>query len=120
VKSLDGGDPSRPHPSPESTKHEAITLGRGLTHDPEFARWARQGANLGPQLRNAVEPEGLRQDLRLEVFDETGQPVLAYTLFRCRVSEFQVLADLDAQANAVLIEMIRLENEGWERVALLK
>jgi len=30
------------------------------------------------------------------------------------VSEFQTLSDLDANANAVAIQSIKLENEGWE------
>jgi hypothetical protein len=33
----------------------------------------------------------------------------------CWVSEYQALPDLDADAPVVVIEFIKLENEGWER-----
>jgi len=56
-----------------------------------------------------------RKDVILEVYNEAGQLVIAYRLFRCWVSEFQSLPDLDANANAVAIQHIKLENEGWER-----
>ena len=47
--------------------------------------------------------------------DEAGQLALAYKVYRCWVSDYQALPDLDANANAVAIEQIKLENEGWER-----
>ncbi len=47
--------------------------------------------------------------------DHGGQLVLAYKIYRCWVSEFEMLPDLDANANAIAIERIKLENEGWER-----
>ena len=31
------------------------------------------------------------------------------------MSEYQALPELDANANAVAIQHIKLENEGWER-----
>ena len=49
------------------------------------------------------------------MFNEAGQIVLAYKVFRCWVSEYQALPDLDANANAVMLEKIKLENEGFER-----
>ena len=59
--------------------------------------------------------ERLRKDIVLELYNEAGQLVLAYKVYRCWVSEYEVLPDLDANANAVAIEHITLENEGWER-----
>jgi len=44
-----------------------------------------------------------------------GQKVLAYKVYRCWVSEYQALPDLDANANAVALQHIKLENEDWER-----
>jgi phage tail-like protein len=41
--------------------------------------------------------------------------VHSYKLFRAWVSEFQALPGLDASANAVAIQTLKLENEGWER-----
>ncbi|MGH9937590.1 MAG: phage tail protein, partial [Blastocatellia bacterium] len=46
-----------------------------------------------------------------------GQKVLAYKVYRCWVSDYQAMPDLDANANAVAIQTIKLENEGWERDA---
>ncbi len=56
-----------------------------------------------------------RKDIIIEVYNEAGQVVLAYKVYRCWVSEFQALPDLDASANAIAIQTIKLENEGWER-----
>ena len=56
-----------------------------------------------------------RKDIYLEFYNEAGQLVIAYKIYRCWVSEYQALPDLDANANAIAIEHIKLENEGWER-----
>jgi hypothetical protein len=44
---------------------------------------------------------------------EAGQVVLAYKVYRCWVSEYQALPDLDA--DAVAFESLTLQHEGWER-----
>ena len=62
-----------------------------------------------------VSLKDFRQDLIIELYNESGQTVLAYKVYRCWVSEYQALPDLDANANAVAIQHIKLENEGWER-----
>ena len=46
-----------------------------------------------------------------------GQKVLAYNVFRCWVSEYQALPELDAGGNAVTIRTLKLQNEGWDRDA---
>ena len=56
-----------------------------------------------------------RKDIIIEVYNEAGQLAIAYKVYRCWVSEFQALPDLDANANAVAIQHLKLENEGWER-----
>ena len=115
VKHREGGDPSSTRKSPGRTEYEAITLERGVTHDPEFERWANKVWNYASGLGTEVSLKDFRRDIRIEVYNEAGQLVLAYHVFRCWVSEFQAQADLDANANAVLIQSIKLENEGWER-----
>jgi phage tail-like protein len=110
-----GGDPSTSRKSPGRTKFEAITLERGVTHDPEFERWANKVWSFGAGLGAEVSLKDFRKDLIIEVYNETGQLALAYKVYRCWVSEFQAQADLDANANAVLIQTLKLENEGWER-----
>jgi len=110
-----GGDPSTSRKSPGRTKFEAITLERGVTHDIEFERWANKIWNFGAALGAEVSLKDFRKDIIIEVYNEAGQVVLAYNVYRCWVSEYQALPDLDANANAVAIQNIKLENEGWER-----
>ncbi|HKE00073.1 MAG TPA: phage tail protein [Planctomycetota bacterium] len=115
VKHRDGGDPSSTRKSPGRTEFEAITLERGVTHDTEFEKWANKVWNLGSGLGAEVSLKDFRKDVLLEVYNEAGQLAIAYKVFRCWVSEFQALPDLDANANAVAIAHLKLENEGWER-----
>jgi len=115
VEHREGGNPSTANKSPGRTKYEAITLERGVTHDLEFERWANKVWNFGAGLGSEVSLKDFRKDLIIEVYNEAGQLVLAYKVFRCWVSEYQALPDLDANANAVAIQTLKLENEGWER-----
>lgn len=110
-----GGDPSTVMRSPGQTKYEAITLERGVTHDPAFERWANKVWNTGAGLGREVSLADFRKDVILEVYNEAGQLVIAYQIFRCWVSEFQALPELDASANAVAIQSLKLEHEGWVR-----
>jgi phage tail-like protein len=114
VKHREGGDPSTSRKSPGRTEYEAITLERGVTHDPEFEIWANKVWNFG-SVGEEVSLKDFRKPIILEVYNEAGQKAIAYKIFRCWVSEFQALPDLDANANAVAIQMLKLENEGWER-----
>ena len=115
VKHRDGGDPSSSRKSPGRTEYEPITLDRGVTHDLEFETWARKVWNLHGGLGAEVSLKDFRKDITIELYNEAGQLVQAYNVFRCWVSEFQPLPDLDANANAVAIQHIKLENEGFER-----
>lgn len=115
VEHREGGDPSTPHRSPGLTKFEAITLERGVTHDTDFELWANKVWNYGSGLGAEVSLKDFRKDVILELYNEAGQLVLSYKIYRCWVSEFQALPELDANANAVAIQTIKLENEGWER-----
>jgi phage tail-like protein len=115
VRHREGGDPSSSRKSPGRTEYEPITLERGVTHDPEFEKWANKVWNFGAQLGSEVSLKDFRKEITLELYNEAGQLAIAYKIYRCWVSEFQSLPDLDANANAVAIQHIRLENEGWER-----
>jgi phage tail-like protein len=117
VKHREGGDPSSTRKSPGRTDFDAITLDRGVTHDPEFENWANKVWDFGSGLGAEVSLKDFRKDIIIEIYNEAGQKALAYKVFRCWVSEYQATADLDANANAVLIQHIKLENEGWERDA---
>jgi phage tail-like protein len=113
VSHRSGGDPSSSRKSPGRTEYDPITLERGVTHDVAFEQWANKVWNYGSA--EEVSLKDFRKDLILEVCNEAGQVAIAYKIFRCWVSEWQALPDLDANANAVAIQHIRLENEGWER-----
>ena len=115
VEHRNGGDPSTSRKSPGRSKYEAITLERGVTHDTEFEKWANKIWNFGSGLGKEVSLQDFRKDIIIEVYNEAGQLALAYKVYRCWVSEFQALPDLDANANAVAIQTLKLENEGWER-----
>jgi phage tail-like protein len=115
VEHREGGDPSSARKSPGRTKFEAITLERGVTQDLEFERWASKVWNLGSQPGGEVSLKDFRKQITIEVLNEAGQVALAYRVLNCWVSEFTAQADLDANANATLIQSLKLENEGWER-----
>ncbi|NTU85481.1 MAG: phage tail protein, partial [Chloroflexales bacterium] len=112
VEHREGGDPSTSRKSPGRTKYEAITLERGVTHDLEFERWANRVWSLGAGLGAEVSLRDFRKDLIIELYNEAGQLAIAYKVYRCWVSEFQALPELDANANAVAIQTLKLENEG--------
>ena len=111
----EGGDPSTERKSPGRTSYDPITLERGVTHDPEFEKWANKVWNFGSGLGSEVSLKDFRKDITIEMYNEAGQLAIAYNVFRCWVSEYQALPELDANGCAVAIQMIKLENEGWER-----
>ena len=115
VEHREGGDPSMFRKSPGQTKFDPITLERGVTHDTAFEDWANLIYRLGAALGSQEGLKDFRKDIIIEFYNEAGQLALAYKVYRCWVSEYQALPILDAAANAVAIQHIKLENEGWER-----
>jgi phage tail-like protein len=115
IKHRTGGDHSTSRKSPGRTEYEPITLERGVTHDLEFEKWANKVWNYSGGLGAESSLKDFRSDLYIEVYNEAGQLVIGYKVYRCWVSEYQALPDFDANGNAVAIQQIKLENEGWER-----
>lgn len=115
VEHREGGDPSLSRKSPGRAKYEPVTLERGVTHDVEFERWANKVWNFGSGLGAETSLRDFRKDIIIELMNEAGQLVIAYKVYRCWVSDFTAQPDLDANANAVAIQSIVLQNEGWER-----
>jgi phage tail-like protein len=112
VTHREGKDPSMSRLSPGTWRFEPITLERGVTHDLEFENWA----NLSYSVSDAdMSLKNFRKDIIINLLNEQGAVVKAFKVYRCWVSEYQVLPDLDANGNAVAIELIVVENEGWER-----
>jgi phage tail-like protein len=114
VKHRDGGDKNT-RKLPGRTEYEAVTLERGVTHDDAFGQWASKGTAFLKKSAATVSLPDFRKDITIEMYNETGQKVIAYHLSRCWVSEYQALPDLDANANAVAIQHLKLENEGWHQ-----
>ncbi len=120
VRHRAGGDPAAMRVSPGQTQYAPIRLEQGLTFDPTFEEWAgklwyypNQGA-----LGQEVSLADFRKDITLDFYNEAGQKVISYTIYRCWVSEYVALPELDANANGVAIQSVVLENEGWNRTTL--
>jgi phage tail-like protein len=114
VEHREGSDPSAVRKSPGRTTFDAITLERGVTHDAAFEDWANLVWRRGVSA-NEVTLSSFRKDIVIELLNEAGQVVIAYKVYRCWVSEFVALSDLDANTAAVAFQHITLQNEGWER-----
>lgn len=113
VTHREGGDPSTSRVSPSVWKFEAITFERGLTHDPEFENWANLIYSTDGDA--AISLEKFRKDLIIELLNEQGVVAKSYKVYRCWVSEYEALPQLDSNAHAVAIEHMVVQNEGWER-----
>ena len=115
VQHREGGDPSATHKSPGQTTYEPIVLMRGRTHDTEFEQWANKVWNFGSGLGAEVSLKDFRKDMMIELYNEAGQLVMAFKVYRCWPSEYVALSDLDANDTSVAFESITLQHEGWER-----
>ena len=116
IKHRSGGNPATSYKLPGRTEYDPITLERGVTADTVFEQWANKvwsHANAAGGMETSLKD--FRRDLTIDMFDEAGQKVLSYQVFNCWVSEYQPVSDFDGNANAVSIQHIRLENEGWVR-----
>ena len=113
VKHRDGGDNSTDHKSPGRTTYDAITVERGLTHDPEFEAWANKVHPYSGD--SAMDLAAYKKNLTLEMMNEKGHVVYRYFLYDCWVSEYTAIPELNANANAVAIESLKIELEGWDR-----
>lgn len=120
IRHREGGDPSTTRLSPGLSSFEPVTLERGVTHDAEFEAWANQVWTTGAGPGSEVSLKTFRKDVRLELLNEAGQVVIAYLIYRCWPSEFSALPDLDANGNAVAIQTLVLQNEGWQRDQSIK
>jgi phage tail-like protein len=109
----EAGDPSTSRQLPGKSRFEPVTLEAGVTHDTTFEVWANLVYNFQGDAAGSLK--NFRKDIILDVYNEAGQKALSYTLLRCWVSEYQALPELDASANAVAIQHIILQNEGWQR-----
>lgn len=113
VTHREGGDPSSQRVTPSTWKFEPITLERGVTHDPEFEKWAKKVWNVEGDA--VISLKDFRKDIIIELLNEQGVVAIAYRVYRCWVSTYQALPELDSNAHVMAIEQLILQNEGWER-----
>jgi phage tail-like protein len=111
IQFREGGESNGIRKSPGRTEFAPITLERGVTHDVEFENWANLAFSYGAEM----SLKNFRKDITIDMLNEAGQKVISYKVYRCWVSEYIALPDMDANANAVAIQSIKIENEGWER-----
>jgi phage tail-like protein len=114
IKHRDGATSNSVRKSPGRTEFDAITLERGVTHDPEFDRWANKVFLINGGLGTEVSLRDFRKDIVIQLLNEAGQVAKAYKVYRAWPSEYQIVGELDANANAVAIQSLKLESEGWE------
>jgi len=107
----EAGGPSVVRKMPGRTKFEPVTLEAGVTHDKTFMDWAQQVNH--PLGDAATSPLNFRREVIVEVLNMQGNPALEFTLHRAWPSEFQALPELDANANAIAIQTLKLEYEGF-------
>jgi len=115
VEHREGGDQSTKHNSPGLTKFDSVTMERGVTHDTDFEVWTSKVWNYTGLAGAESSLADFRKDVTVDVFNEAGQLCKTYVLYRCWVSEYQAISDLDANSNAILIEHIKIEYEGFTR-----
>jgi phage tail-like protein len=115
VELREAGDPSSGRKSPGLTRFAPITIRRGVTHDTEFEKWANKVWNYGANEGAEVSLKDFRKSIMIELYNEAGQLVRRYNIYRCWPSEYQAMSELDTSGNEILIESLTLQNEGWER-----
>ena len=113
VTHREGGDPNSARLTPSVWKFEPITLERGITHDAEFENWAKLIWSVDGDA--AISLKDFRKDITIQLLNEQGIVVKSYFVRNCWVSEYQAMPELDANAHAVAIEHLVLQNEGWVR-----
>jgi phage tail-like protein len=115
VTHREGGDPSSVRKSPGQTTYEPIVLQRGRTHDTEFEKWANKVWNFGAGMGSEVSLKDFRKNIIIDLFNEAGQKVMSFRVYRCWPSEYVALGELDANDTCVAFESMTLQHEGWER-----
>jgi phage tail-like protein len=113
VSHREGGAPSHSRLTPATTKFEPLTLERGVTHDTDFENWANNIYSV--EAGTMLTLNNFRKDIIVDLLNEQGVVAKSYKVFRCWVSEYQALPELDANGHAVAFEHIVLQNEGWVR-----
>lgn len=114
-----GRDPRTPGLLPGQAQYSPITMQRGVSTDVAFGQWASKvfdwSNTQGRPVGETTSLSDFRKDLTIELTNEAGQVVVAYTVHRAWVTELNALPDLDGVGDALVIELIVFQHEGWSR-----
>jgi phage tail-like protein len=120
IRHREGADAATTRLAPGESEYAAITLERGVSCDEAFLRWANRIFDYA----NSVAPTGasmslgdFRRPLGIEIYNEAGEKVIAYDVHDAWVSEFSGGPALDRLGNAVTIERMVIQHQGWDREA---
>jgi len=108
-----GGNSNTAHNLAGKTKYEPITFESGLSLDSDFEDWAQRVNNLDTQL--AENDNNFKREMNIEILYLDRKVVLRYNIHSCWVSEYIAISDFDTNSNAILIQHLKLENEGWSK-----
>jgi phage tail-like protein len=118
VEFREAGENIVPRKLPGKSSFADVTLEAGITYDTAFEDWANLVNDFASHSLASLGE--FRKNISIDVFNDAGQKALSYNLYRCWVSEYQALPDLDAGANAIAITTIKLVYEWFERDASVK
>jgi phage tail-like protein len=94
---------------PGKIKYQPLTIEREVSSDLFFEQWAQLVASRAP-----VE-DSILKDLRIDVLDSAGQPVVSYKIYRCWPISFEAFSNLDAGGPQILKERLILVYQSFER-----
>ena len=106
---------------PDAAIAALLEARRGITHDLEFPRWANKvwdhsnSTGDWDSANQLVSLKDFRKDIVIEMYNEAGQKAVAYKVFRAWPSAYQAMPELDANGNAIAIQSMTIECEGWEQ-----
>ena len=113
VEFREAGENIVPRKLPGKSSFADVSLEAGITYDTSFEDWANLVNDFASHRITSLGE--FRKNITIDVFNEAGAKALSYNLYRCWVSEYQALPDLDAGANAVAITTVKLAFEWFER-----
>ncbi|MFK7849194.1 MAG: phage tail protein [Rhodothermales bacterium] len=116
IEHREGGDSNSIRKSPGPTNYSSIVLTRGRTHDTSFEEWADLVLRFSGGFGNEMSLKDFRKDITIELYNEAGQLVMAFNVFRSWPSEYEAFDHFSSRERGdVVIETLVLETEGWTR-----
>lgn len=103
VKYRSGGDPSHVHLAPGQVGFDAVTLERGVTHDPAFEQWANKiWFQPNPTGDGELSLADFRKDIVIEMYNAVPVPVTAEVQL-----SLETLRGLPVVSDGLLADLLR-------------